>query len=77
MKLYAKYISNENNRWTKLIVDFYKRSEHYSDLAKLAAIHKDNENQDYFLKAAATNLLGYGYHKDMYLDRCFRLHKNM
>ena len=38
-------------------------------MAKLAAIHKDKENQDYFLKSAAINLLGYHYHKDMYLDR--------
>ncbi|HEY3363335.1 MAG TPA: dsDNA nuclease domain-containing protein [Methanosarcina sp.] len=68
-EIYTKFISYEKNRWKKTIVNFSERSDHYSDLAKLAAIHKDKENQDYFLKSAAINLLGYHYHKDMYLDR--------
>lgn len=66
---YTKFVSDEKNLWKKTIVNFAERSDLYSDLAKLAAIHKDKENQDYFLKSAAINLLGYHYHKDMYLDR--------
>ncbi|MDR7666034.1 dsDNA nuclease domain-containing protein [Methanosarcina sp. Z-7115] len=68
-EIYIKYVSNEKNRWIQEILSFSERSEYYCGLAKLAAIHKDEINQDYFLKAAAFNLLGYGYHKDMYLDR--------
>lgn len=65
---YIKYISKEKDRWKRTIVNFDEKSECYSDLAKLASIYKDEINQDYFLKAAAVNLLGHYYHKDMYLD---------
>ncbi|MFY9201457.1 MAG: NACHT domain-containing protein [Methanosarcina flavescens] len=68
-EVYTKFVSDEKNRWKQTIVNFSERADHYSDLAKLAGIHKDKENQDYFLKSAAINLLGYHYHKDMYLDR--------
>lgn len=68
-EIYTKYISKEKDRWKTNILSFSERSERYCDLAKLASIHKDKENQDNFLKLAAVNLLGYGYHKDMYLGR--------
>jgi hypothetical protein len=68
-EIYIKFVSEEKSRWKQTIVNFSERSDRYSDLAKLAGIHKDKRNQDYFLKAAAVNLLGYHYHRDMYLDR--------
>ena len=69
MKYILSLFLTKKDRWKQTIVNFSEKSESYSDLAKLAAIHKDEINQDYFMKAAAFNLLGYDYHKDMYLDR--------
>lgn len=65
---YEQYVTDEKGKWKKLVTNFPERAGHYIDLAKLSAIHKDNSNRELFLKLAARNLLGYGYHKDMYLD---------
>jgi len=65
---YKSFMSDEKPKWKKLVTYFSDRAEHYADLAKLASIHRDDENCKEFLELAASNLLGYGYHKDMYLD---------
>lgn len=65
---YKHYVAEEKTRWIKFVTHFPERAEHYADLTRLASIHKDDMNRDSFLELAASNLLGYGYHKDMYLD---------
>ena len=65
---YEQFVSEEKGKWKAQIVSFPERAGHYADLAKLASIHRDDVNRSQFLKLAASNLLGYGYHKDLYLD---------
>lgn len=65
---YEKFILEETEIWKKRVDTFPERSEHYADLAKLAAIHNDSERRDAFIKLAADNFIGYGYHKDLFLD---------
>jgi Cdc6-like AAA superfamily ATPase len=65
---YEKFVFKEMEIWENRIVTFQERSEHYADLAKLSAIHKDGVRRDGFTKLAAENLIGYGYHKDLFLD---------
>jgi len=65
---YEQFISEDKAKWEKLVNSFPERAGHYVDLVKLASIHKDDANRELFLRLAANNLLGYGYHKDMYLD---------
>lgn len=65
---YERFISEEKAKWEKLVSNFPERAGHYANLAKLASIHKDDASREMFLKLAANNLLGYGYHKDVYLD---------
>ncbi|KAF0218582.1 MAG: hypothetical protein FD167_5117, partial [bacterium] len=47
---------------------FPERSRDYAKLAKLSRIHDDHSNVTDLLMLAANNLLGYGYHKDLYLS---------
>lgn len=65
---YKSFISYEKSKWNKFVTYFPDRAEHYADLVKLASIHRDDKDRKEFLKLAASNLIGYGYHKDMYLD---------
>ena len=65
---YESFISQESEIWQKDITGFPERSERYADLASLANMHRDASQRDIFLKLAADNLLGYGYHKDLFLD---------
>lgn len=65
---YEQFMSQEQDIWEKHVVGFPDRSKHYADLAQLAKIHKDMRKRDEFLWLAADNLLGYGYHKDLFLD---------
>jgi len=65
---YENFILKETEIWEKRIDTFPERSEHYADLAKLSAIHQDNKRRDAFIRVAAENLIGYGYHKDLFLD---------
>jgi len=65
---YEQFITDEKTKWSKRVTHFQERAGHYADLAKLGSIHKDDANREAFLKLAAANLLGYGYHKDIYLD---------
>ena len=65
---YDKFVLEEIEMWKKRISTFQERSEHYADLAKLSAVHQDSTKRDAFIKLAAENLIGYGYHKDLFLD---------
>ena len=65
---YENFMSQESDIWQKHLSGFPERSEHYADLTKLAIIHSDNDRVDIFLRCAADNFLGYGYHKDLFLD---------
>lgn len=65
---YEQFVSDEKDKWRAQIMSFPERAGHYADLAKLASIHQDDTNRSQFINLAANNLLGYGYHKDLYLD---------
>jgi len=65
---FKSFMLDEKSKWKKLVTYFSDRAEHYADLAKLASIHRDDKNCKEFFELAASNLLGYGYHKDRYLD---------
>jgi len=65
---FENFIFDEKYKWRNFVTSFPNRAEHYADLAKLASIHGDKKNQREFICLAANNLLGYGYHKDMYLN---------
>ncbi len=47
---------------------FSERTTSFADLAALCRIQRDTERAKELLLDSAKNLLGYGYHKDMYLD---------
>lgn len=47
---------------------FSERTASFADLATLCRIQGDTERAKELLLDSAKNLLGYGYHKDMYLD---------
>ena len=49
------------------INEFPERSEKYAKLAKLTALYDEQKKSKELLMKAASNLLGYGYHKDIYL----------
>lgn len=49
------------------INEFPERSEKYAKLAKLTALYDEQKKSKELLMKAASNLLGYGYHKDPYL----------
>lgn len=65
---FVEFIGYEGERWKTNITSFEERAGHYADLAELASIHGDTGSRDALLRLAARNLVGYGYHKDMYLD---------
>ncbi|MBT9168192.1 NACHT domain-containing protein [Candidatus Hakubella thermalkaliphila] len=67
-RAYTSFITQEKEKWKSFLNYFPDRAEHYSDLASLLAIHDNKTNQEQLIKEAANNALGYGYHKDMYLD---------
>ncbi len=49
------------------INEFPERSKKYAKLAKLTALYDEQKKSKELLMKAASNLLGYGYHKDIYL----------
>lgn len=65
--LYKHLIDRDKKGFRQTVNYFPDRSKDYAELSKLAWIYGDNRNTKTFLKLAADNLLGYGYHKDMYL----------
>ena len=65
---YKNFMKKEINTWRKSIETFPERAEHYSDLTHLASIYQDIPIRDELLNVTADNFLGYGYHKDIYLD---------
>jgi hypothetical protein len=66
-QLYKYLIDGNKNELKQTVNYFPDRSKDYGELSKLAWIYGDDRNSKVFLKLAADNLLGYGYHKDMYL----------
>ena len=44
-----------------------ERSEHYANLSTFCSLYGDDKKSEELLKKSANNLLGYGYHKDVYL----------
>jgi DNA polymerase III delta prime subunit len=52
------------------IDDFGSRAELCELAAELAALHKDNGITSKWVRRCWSNLVAYGYHKDMLLDQC-------
>jgi hypothetical protein len=67
VEAYKQLISEETVKWEIHITNFPERAGHYADLAKLALIHEDDVSRVNFITMATKNLLGYGYHKDIFL----------
>lgn len=65
---FRHFLGEQRATWQKRITYFSERSQWYALLARLALIHNDLDAVNEFLNLSALNLLGYGYHKDMYLD---------
>lgn len=70
---YSFYIDMYKEYLTNRIMYFSERTKDYSNLARLSALHGDQSNQNLFLNRAASNIIGYGYHKDMYLDEVLNI----
>ena len=64
---YLRFIAKEEDRLRTEITYFSTRAERYVDLALLAKIHSDQVGCQRLLKKAATNMIAYGYHKDLFL----------
>jgi len=65
---YDWFVHEKKEDLKERIAPFHERAREYALLSKLSAIHSDRQHSDYFLRQAAWNFVGYGYHKDMYLD---------
>lgn len=61
-----KLIEKEEKEIKKTISHFSERAESYLDLSHLAMIHSENDIMNRLIRKAIINLLGYGYHKDLY-----------
>lgn len=64
--VYTKMMAKESEQLTKTVTYFPDRAKSYCDLAKLSWIYGNNELCSSLLRKAADNILGYGYHKDVY-----------
>ncbi len=64
---YSTYVQEERRELQESVSELPSRAEHYAELAHLARIYQDEEAQQQLIRLAASNLLGYGAHKDMYL----------
>ncbi|AEM79496.1 dsDNA nuclease domain-containing protein [Thermoanaerobacter wiegelii] len=65
---FRHFLEEQRAFWKRHITYFSERSRWYALLARLALIYNDVDAVNEFLNLSASNLLGYGYHKDMYLD---------
>ncbi len=65
---YDWFIHEKEEELGEKVDPFHERAKEYALLSKLSTIHSDEEQSSYFLRQAARNFVGYGYHKDMYLD---------
>ncbi len=65
---FRHFLEEQRAIWQRHVTYFSERSQWYALLARLALIHSDFDAVNEFLNLSASNLLGYGYHKDMYLD---------
>jgi hypothetical protein len=65
--IYDKIVRKNLQELKKTIKTFPERSEKYAKLAKLTALYDEQKKSRELLMKAASNLLGYGYHKDVYL----------
>ncbi|MFZ0212090.1 MAG: hypothetical protein WAL55_05230, partial [Candidatus Acidiferrales bacterium] len=62
------YLTQEEAHWHVTVDSFYERAVTYADLAGIAFKQGLNLHGKRLLKKAADNVLGYGYHKDLYVD---------
>lgn len=65
--LYKKIRDEKTAKLLKVVSTFPDRAKEYSNLSKLARIYGDLNYAQLLLIKAADNVLGYGYHKDIYL----------
>ncbi len=61
-----KFIENEEKEIKETISHFSERAESYLDLSHLAMLHGENDVMNRLIGKAIINMLGYGYHKDLY-----------
>ncbi|MCP4366232.1 MAG: hypothetical protein GY800_13180 [Planctomycetes bacterium] len=64
---YVRYVKQEEEKLGSEVTYFASRAERYIDFARLADIHDDKEGYKGLLSKAASNMIAYGYHKDLYL----------
>ncbi len=63
-----KKIKDENIKLLEKSINYFpERASQYAKIAKLIRLYENEESSRPFLKKATDNLLGHGYHKDMYL----------
>jgi len=65
--IYNEIVRKNLQELKETIKTFPERSEKYAKLAKLTAFYDEQKKSKELLMKAASNLLGYGYHKDVYL----------
>jgi len=65
--IYEKIVRKKVQELENTINEFPERSEKYAKLAKLSALFNEQKRSKDLIMKAANNLLGYGYHKDIYL----------
>ena len=65
--LYQKIRDEKAGELAHTVSTLPDRAKEYCNLAKLSRIHNDSEPAELFLAKTADNILGYGYHKDVYL----------
>ena len=65
---YDRFVHEKKEELKGRVDPFHERAKEYALLSKLSTIHSDREHSGYFLRQAAWNFVGYGYHKDMYLN---------
>ncbi len=66
-RLYEKIRDEKAGELANTIRTLPDRAREYCNLAKLSRIHNDSGPAQLFLAKGADNILGYGYHKDVYL----------